>query len=231
MNRIRKSIQKHLNVWYAVTVCIIILAILTIIYMTSGNREYNKFNFTESLDETAFEINDTKITLKEAAYYIMVIESNVHGAAIEYNTNNPREYWNVYLNDGEGNSNFLSGQAKEDAMNACIRDGIYYIEALNAGITLSDEEKKQCAEDASEEEKLLTGKQVQVTQYEYKDMYHIIEKIALVKKYVNTLMEKGYTAEQLDFGGEYYEELKKGYDVKINEEMWENISLGKLTIN
>lgn len=231
MNRIKKSINEHLNVWCAATVGIIVLAVLAFVYMTSDNREYNKFKFNEHLDETAFEINEMKITLKEAAYYIMVIESNVNAAAIEYNPDNPYEYWNVYMNDGEGRSNFLSRQAKEDAMDSCIRDGVYYIEAVNAGIELNDREKEKCAEDAAEQEKQLTGKQIEVTEYEYKDMYSIIEKIAVIKKYMVKLMDEGYSEEELDVGGEYYENVKAAYDIEINEDMWENISLGRLTIN
>ncbi len=231
MNRIRENIEKHLNIWYAGILVIILLAILSFIYISSDNREYNKFKFNENLDKMAFEINDTTITLKEAAYYILVIESNINAVAIQYDSDNPRAYWNIYMNDGGNRSNFLSGQAKEDAMAACIRDGIYYIEAQKAGIELSEEEGKQCIEDALSQEKLLTGKQLEVTRYEYEDMYYIIKKIAIIKKYMAVLMEEGYSEEELDVGGEYYEELKESYDIVINDEIWEEISLGELTIN
>lgn len=228
MGKIKQSMEKHLDWWTAGTVAVIFLCILGFIYIKQGT---GKFDYSEHLDETAFEINDSRITLKEASYYVMVIESNVNGFAVQYNEKDPKRYWNIYLNNGENKSNFLSSQAKEDMKAACIRDAIYYMEAENAGISLSEQEKSDVMDDAYDQEKLMTGKMIEVTGYDYKDLYKALEKIATVKKYINTLMENGYTEEQLDVGGEYYEKLKNSYNVWENEDMWEKITLGTITVN
>lgn len=230
IEKIKLGIQQHMSIWYLIPILIIIGSITAFFVIDAQRRVRNEFVFNEHLGEMAFMVNDTEITLREAAYYILVIESNVNATALEYNENNPVAYWNIYLNDGE-NSNFLRDQAKEDTMNACIRDGIYYNEALSAGIELSDEEEKECSDNAYEQEKTLTGKQQQVTGYDYGDMYEMLRKIAINKKYMSILMDEGYTEEQLDVGGEYYEELKMKYEIEVNEELWENVNLGRLTIN
>lgn len=228
MDRIKKSMERNLDRWIMATVVVIFLCIIGFMYVNSGRGE---FVYNEHLEDAAFKVDDGEITLKEASYYVMVIESNVNEAALQYNVNNPKRYWNIYMNDGENRSNFLCDQAKEDMKASCIRDDIYYREAQKAGISLSGQEKSAVMDDAYEQEKLMTGKMLEVTGYEYADLYRMMEKIAIVKKYVNTLMDKGYTEEQLDVGGEYYEELKDGYSVWINEDMWEKITLGSVTVN
>lgn len=228
MNRIKKSMENHLDRWIMATVCVIFLCILGFMYVSQGIGE---FIYSEHLEDTAFKVNDSEITLKEASYYVMVIESNINDAALQYNANDPKRYWNIYMNDGENRSNFLCDQAKEDMKASCIRDTVYYMEAQKAGVKLSETERSQVMDDAYEQEKLMTGKMLEVTGYEYTDLCYVLEKIAIVKKYINTLMEKGYTEEQLDVGGEYYEELKSRYSVWENEDMWEEITLGSVTIN
>ena len=228
MDRIKKNMEKNLDKWIMATIVVIFLCILGFMYVNSGRGE---FIYNEHLEDAAFKVNEREITLKEASYYVMVIESNINEAALQYNVNNPKRYWNIYMNDGENRSNFLCDQAEEDMKASCVRDAIYYMEAQNAGVKLSKQEQSDVMDDAYEQEKLMTGKMLEVTGYEYSDLYQIMEKIAIVKKYVNTLMEKGYTEEQLDVGGEYYEELKSGYSVWVNEDMWEKITLGSVTVN
>ena len=228
MDRIKKNMEKNLDKWIMATIVVIFLCILGFMYVNSGRGE---FIYNEHLEDAAFKVNEREITLKEASYYVMVIESNINEAALQYNVNNPKRYWNIYMNDGENRSNFLCDQAEEDMKASCVRDAIYYMEAQNAGVKLSKQEQSDVMDDAYEQEKLMTGKMLEVTGYEYSDLYQIMEKIAIVKKYLNTLMEKGYTEEQLDVGGEYYEELKSGYSVWVNEDMWEKITLGSVTVN
>ena len=226
----KKKKTKDLSKWYLIAIVAIIISVAAFFGIRSENKKNNAFVFQDNLEENVITIDDTNIKLKEAAYYIMVIESNVNEFAIEYNTENPFAYWNVYLNNVT-NSNFLRTEAKQNALDACIRDGIYYKEAMKKGIELDEKEKKQCTEDANSQYKILTGKQQQVTSYELSDMYRIILKIAIIKKYMSILMDEGYTEEELDFGGEYYEDVKSGYNIEINNDIWDEVKLGKLTIN
>lgn len=227
INKIKNSIEKNSDKWCVVAISIIFLSVLAFLYIS----QTKDFSFKEHLDETAMTVEDKDITLKEAAYYIMVIESNGDAVAVQYNDKDHKRYWNIYLNDGDSKSNFLNEQAEDDAISACIRDEIYYREALSKGISLDSEEEEQVKEDAYEQEKLMTGKMYEVTEYEYTDFYHIIKKIAIARKYVTTLMEQGYKEDELDYGGSYYNDIEDKYKVEINEELWEEISLGSITIN
>lgn len=214
--------------WYLAAVIIIVMCIMGFLYLSQGRGE---FIYQEHLQDAAFKVNGQEITLKEASYYIMVIESNVNGFAVQYDAGFPKRYWNVYLNDGGNRSNFLNDQAEEDTKKACIRDAIYYNEAVNAGIELDASEEKKVMEDAFEQESLMTGKMLEKTRYEYSDLCDAIRRIAIIKKYMTELMKRGYTQDELDFGGSYYESVEKGYDIWTNDELWDEITLGSVTIN
>jgi hypothetical protein len=228
MRRIRESMKNHTDRWIFGTVCVIFLCILGFLYISQGMGD---FIYSEHLEDVAFKVDDMEITLKEASYYVMVIESNINDTALKYNANDPKRYWNIYMNDGENKSNFLGDQAKEAMELSCVRDAVYFQEAEKAGIELTSEEKSEIMSDAKDQEKLMTGKMLEVTGYDYADMYAALEKIAVVKKYINTLMEDGYTEEQLDVDGEYYEKIKGEYDIWVNEDMWDEVQLGSVTIN
>lgn len=229
IKKVKESMERNTTNWIIVTMFVIVLTILAFVYLVSVSKR--EFLFNDHLSDMAFEINEDVITLKEASYYILVIEASVNEAAMEYNSDNVLQYWNLYLNDGKDESSFLRTQAKKDAMDACVRDAIYYREAQKTGIELDKNEEKQCIEEAREKEKQLTGKQMEVTGYEYRDLYMAIKKIAIVKKHITQLMNEGYSEEELDVGGEYYEKMLKKYDITVNSDLWEKITLGDLTIN
>lgn len=230
LKKIEGHMQRHMTGWYIGTITVILMCCLVFVYLRSPGYGRNNFEFSDHLADIAITVDDDEVTLKEAAYYIMVIESNINAMALEYNSTSPQALWNVAMSE-RGESGFVSERAKADLIDACVRDCIYYKEAYNAGITLTEEEKDECGEAAREQEKYMTGKQVEVTSYTYTDMYDAVERVTLLKKYMEVLMEEGYSEEDLDVGGEYYEELKEKYDIEINDDLWEEIKLGEVTVN
>ena len=46
---------------------------------------------------------------------------------------------------------------------------------------------------------------------------------------MNGLVEDGYTMEEIEIKGSYYEEIKKSYSYKVDD-IWESVKLGNLTV-
>ncbi len=77
----------------------------------------------------------------------------------------------------------------------------------------------------------MTDWQMKLTDYQMSDMVNVLTKIAYSRKYAENLMAEGYTAQELDVDGSKYEEIKKDYTFSVNQKIWKNITLGKVTIN
>ena len=56
------------------------------------------------------------------------------------------------------------------------------------------------------------------------------KKLYLASKYVNTLTEEGYKMEELELEGSYYKELVSSYNIEVNDEVWDKVVLGELSI-
>ena len=69
-----------------------------------------------------------------------------------------------------------------------------------------------------------------VAEFTMESLYNIQEKLYLSVKYVNNLVEMGYAKEELENEGKYYKVLKEKYKQIIDEELWEKVKLGNLTV-
>ncbi len=96
---------------------------------------------------------------------------------------------------------------------------------------MKEEELQEIRDKALEEISKMTDWQMKLTDYQMSDMVNVLTKIAYSRKYAENLMAEGYTAQELDVDGSKYEEIKKDYAVSINQKIWKNITLGKVTIN
>lgn len=96
---------------------------------------------------------------------------------------------------------------------------------------MKEEELQEIRDKALEEISKMTDWQMKITDYQMSDMVNVLTKIAYSRKYAENLMAEGYTAQELDVDGSKYEEIKKDYAVSINQKIWKNITLGKVTIN
>lgn len=230
LKKLEGSMKKNIMAWSSICIFVIVISLLFLVYLNSDGYEGNKFVFEEHLADTLVTVGEEDVTLKDACYYIVVIESNLNAQAMALDPDNPQRYWNTPMNNGE-EAGYLSSQAKKDTMDACIRDHIYFKEAIEAGIELTQEETKLCEEDAKDQEKAMTGEAFEVTGYQYQDIYKAVYRTHILKKYMTSLMQKGYKEEELDFDGEYYNQVKKAYNIDINEELWEKVKLGKVTVN
>ena len=190
-------------------------------------------DFSDHLEETVVTVDETEVPLQELGYYIMETEEYVYQLAEIYNPTDTMQFWRLHFN-----GIFIITEAKNSAMNTCIRDNVYCLEAEAAGMSLTDEEIAAVEEDVADLLDGLSYKQQQSLQYDAQSLQPILEKVALARKYANSLLESvdwtdyDQTPEvAVEIDGDYYEEVLATHDVVINKKLWKKISLGSITIS
>ena len=222
----RKTHEKLNNAITVICILAIMISILAVVLITKDRFGKKPFSYPDSLGKTVIRVDDDEVTLKEISYYILVAETNVNAAAQEYNSNNMEAYWNMNLHP-----KYVRSHIRELIIDACTRDNVYYQEALTAGYTLDDAMKQEIRENAVEEMNKLTDSQRQYLQYTEEDMITVLTKIYYARWYVTDLMNQGYTQEELDIDGSYYNKVQKKYKIKVYNSLWEKVQIGNVTIN
>lgn len=230
--------KKKESIIILICAIVIIASIVAFFAIHAINNSNNSFIFNEHLEDTIITINFPKDTserlnissynmpLKELSYYILVMEANVNHSAALYNPENLNSYWNLYISN-----TFVRTEAKNNTMEVCLRDNIYYYEALANGLDLNNEEKELVMQEAAYIYGNLTGKQVNATELTMETLYNVRYKIELACKYISKLMnESDYTEEELNIDGSYYMPLFESYDIEIDK-LWNKIELGDITID
>ena len=216
---------------------IFVIVLFSLVAVYSVYREMTEFVFEEDLEETVLTINDTVISLKEISYYVIRVEEDGNEYAMQYNPDNPEEYWGLYMNQAT-ESGYITNLAKDAALNYCIRDNIYYQEAAAEGLELTAEEKEEVRNDAESEYFSMSLRQREMTQLTPKELEQILTKAAIARKYMFWMAEQDEEASVLemitlyyDVGGSYYEQVKTSYAIEVNEKIWSQIHPGHVTIN
>jgi hypothetical protein len=207
-------------------------------------RHYHSFKYSKSLDEILVTISDNNITLREMSYYVIKVENEGNEAALIYDSKNPTSYWACYMNDEFKRSGFVTELAKLSAMDCCIRDNIYYQEAMKTGYSLSDEEISDIRYSGEEEYNHMTKRQKDTCGLNPELVGDIKVKEETAHSYIRYLSGLydedeiidnakviGNVSSLYDIGGEYYESLKESYNVQINQELWDKVRIGFVTIN
>ena len=221
--------KKKQDVIIVICVITLVLSLCAILCIYYSNKR-NEFIFNEHLDDVVLKVSDdnnvVEISFQELAYYIINVEGDIDDMAHQYNSDNLNAYWNVKLDKGLYTTRKY---AKDLVIDKCVMDNIYYIEAIKSGVALTEDEEELASEDARHILKNLTSRQMDVMDYSYEDLYNIMIKLYITSKYVNGLVEDGYTMEEIELKGSYYEELKKAYSYKVDD-IWESVKLGNLTV-
>lgn len=194
-----------------------------------------KTELKEYILEKAFTIGDEIIDVKEASYYIMEREYYYNEIAKKESPGAPEKYWNDYL--------FAAGTlfktwVKNQCFDICVCDNVYYQEAIKNGFELELADQVEAYNDAEELYENMTDKQRTQTGLSLDDIYAIMLKVKYRSCYVKNLMETvdlsayGENPQNaFEINGEYYNELIKNYNIIVNEDVWDKIELGNLTIN
>ena len=213
-------------------VCIICLVVSAIGFMyVHFSHKNQEFVYTEHLDEVVLTVEEDQqysvdVDMQEMAYYIINVEGDMQEMALQYDADNPQKYWRLRI---EATYDMMD-YAKDLAYDSCVRDNIYYIEAMKNGMELTKEEEELAFNDASLIMKALSGKQMAFSDYTVDKLYKLEKKLYLASKYVNNLVMEGCTKEELELEGAYYEALRKEYEMTVNEELWNEVVLGSLTV-
>ncbi|MCR4842115.1 MAG: hypothetical protein K5840_02510 [Eubacterium sp.] len=208
---------------------IALIAALSVVVLRS-NR--STLDISEHLDDTAVEIDGEAVTFKVLGYYIMETEEYVDLLAQIYDATDTHAFWRIHTN-----GSYVITQAKDSAMNTCIRDEVYALEAAEAGISLDAAETAEVATEAAETYEGLSYKQQKALEYNVEDLEDILTIVHLARKYANYVLEEvdltGYNQSPevaVEVDGEYYEEVLATHEVEINTSLWKRVSLGGITI-
>jgi len=216
-----------------IIICILCITICVCAFMFIyyGNKnkdfEYNKHLKENIITLSSDDENKEYINLQEMAYYIINVEGDINDMAHQYDSEHPDRYWLIRIEATYD----MKDYAKDLAFDTCIRNNIYYMEALKAGIKLTKDELKLASEDTKIIMKNLTGKQMDMSDFSEDVLYNLEKKMYLATKYVNSLTEKGHTVKELELDGDYYKELLETYKIEVNEEIWDLVVLGNLSID
>ena len=215
-----------------VVACIFLIAIcicaFMFIYYGNKNKdfEYNKHLSDRVLTLTSVNGDSVDINLQEMAYFIINVEGDINSMAYQYDNEHPNRYWLLRVEAAYD----MKDYAKDLAFDTCVRNYIYYMEALEAGFELTDAELKLASDDTRRIMKNLTGKQMDLSDFNEDNLFRLQKKLYLATKYVNNLTQEGYSIKDLELKGEYYQELLKNYDIDTNNEVWDLVVLGNLSI-
>lgn len=211
--------------------CIMIsAAVFLIIYY---NNESDNFDYSSHLNERVVSVSNSleetatvSIDMQEMAYYIINVEGDINDMAYQYNSKSPAKFWNLKVKT----TYTMRDYAKDLALDSCVRDNVYYLEALKNGVELTEEEERMVAENSYAIMKNLTGRQMDISDFTYDVLYGIETKLFIASKYAKSLSENGYETTELELEGSYYNELRSKYEVSVNEELWGKVKLGNLSI-
>lgn len=218
-----------------IVACILSIAICVCAFMMIYYGNKNKeFDYNKHLKERALTVSDkdgatadVDVNLQEMAYYIINVEGDINQMAYQYDSEHPDKYWLIRIEATYD----MKDYAKDLAFDSCVRNNIYYMEALKAGMELTEAELEKVAYDAKAIMDNLTGKQMEMSDFTQDIVYNLEKKLYLASKYVNTLTEEGYKIADLELEGSYYEELLSSYKIEINDEIWDEVVLGNLSID
>ena len=214
-------------------ICIILIIVAIIVFLAIFYGKDSVFIYEDHLKENVLTISNRDesdrqedISLQEMTYYIINVEGDFHDAALKFNSKYPEKYWMVKVKPMYN----MKDYAKDLSIDSCVRDNVYYLEALKQGVELTDEEIKLAEKDTRTILENISSKQMNVSEFSYDVVYDIEEKLYVATKYVNMLVEQGHTMEELELEGSYYKQLLEKYNVDINDKLWDRVKLGNLTI-
>lgn len=216
------------NLIFAAVVTLMLIGIT----IACVNRWNNEFSYVKELDETLFIYDGKEVELREITYYIMIEEESVNQVAGEYDPMNTNAYWNLHVN-GE----YVSDKAKEVALDYCVRDIIYAYKAKEVDLELSESQIADIEQKAKNIFEGLTEKQLDLglTQEDiYKALYNNLladEYILLMARKDGVKMEEKVLSAYYGINSYFFKRTKAELDFVLNEALWEEISLGSLTID
>ena len=213
--RITLRLLLRAAVWAGVAACILYI----------GVRHYDTMQplvYEEHMDDVAVTVDKEDLTLRDLSFYVLYEEYTVESDAVIYNKKNTRDFWNLHAN-----GIFFKYAAKKYVMDMAVHDHLFYKGAMEEGITLSDGDKKALEDSYSDFLDDLFLQQKDSGLYDEKQIYDTMEQIVYAEKYRAYLAEKNDTTYGgYGYDGRDYERYLLDHEVKINDRVWDRISVG-----
>ena len=178
---------------------------------------------TDEMNIAVIKVNDREVTMKEVNVYLYQLRDF-------YTSQYGESPWNTEMEDGRK----LHEYAKEELYNGLVRTEILNSKAEEYGVSLSDEAKQQCADEAKAYMDELGAAIAQDFALTEEGIRIKNEKQALSTKVYNTALERlAETAEDSSDEAlarsfeEMYETWKGEYTV-TNDPIWDNIVIGSV---
>lgn len=159
--------------------------------------------------ELILTVNDEKIYLNDAMYYIYNAEKIGEMSNGLYQQFYGSSYWDYVDEDGNTGNDL----AKEEVMDNLTKDTVMYLMAADAGYTISEEDTKSGEEKYTELAKNLSAKQKLETGLSKKELTNVLTKKAMADRYKKDIIASC----NLDYDsikGEISKEDYREYDIQ-----------------
>lgn len=154
-------------------------------------------------------VNDSKIPLSEALYYVLIMEQQYDQYDQMYQMLSGTSYWEMEYEDGI----LIKDKVKEDTMNIITMYDILYQEALKT-ITLTEEDTKENESNTESIWNTLTEEQKEVLQTTKEELLELQNKLALAEKYYDKVVEEANIDEEKIKESINYEDYRQ-YEVQL----------------
>lgn len=212
---------------WCVTAVLLVLVVLTGMESVRTWQNRQDLVYAESLSKVAVTIDEQELTLFDVAFYVVYQEKEVQKEAIIYNQEKPYKYWNTHTN-----GKFVRAIAEQAVIDMAVHDEIFYQLACEDGLALDEREEKYLANEVSDFCSDVTAEQLDELGVTADDMEAAMRKIALANKYQNILSQiENIDYEEYNYTGSAYGKLLEQHQVTVNENVWEHISVGNITVN
>ncbi len=209
------------------TAVLLVLAVLTGMEFVRTIETRQDLVYAESLEMVAVTIDDKELTLSDVAFYVAYQEKTVQQDAVIYDPEKPHKYWNAHTN-GE----FVRVVAEEAVVDMAVHDEIFYQLALAEEIVLDEREEEYLANEIYDFCSDVTEEQLEKVGMAPADVVLAMSKIALANKYQSILAQmENVEYTEYDYTGSVYADFIAGYEIVVNESVWDRISVGNITVN
>lgn len=235
---------------------ILIICLSLSLCSCSAKHEYDE-GFTDG-SEIVFDFGSSSVTIKEALYFIAYYEMfgqyvmSYYQNSIDYSGS----YWDEIVDVSTRQTE--RDYYKQLAMDSCVYYEVFKNAALKEGVTLTDEMLSSVKDNAKESFEVLSMQAVEKSGATYEGFLSELTTVELASTYIDMLRdeaaktkdykkvdekarkEEGATEESVAkateaFLDEYiskkYEKLSKKYNIKVNDELWDSLIMGTVTIS
>jgi len=210
-----------------VTVIMLGLVAMLAVAARQDRMRKQEIIYAESLDVVAVTVDEVELTLKDIAVYVVYQEKTVQKDAVIYDYEKPHKYWNTYTNQY-----FVRSLAEKAVTNMAVHDEIFYRMALEEQLVLDEREEAYLLNEQQDFMMDLSTEQMERLGVTEEDLLTSMRKIALANKCQSILAQSnGLYYEDYNYTGAVYELLLSEHEVKVNESVWDRLSVGNITVN